>query len=238
MQVPEKHFVNGNRIVRAVSRRACSSAVVRPGLLLGRGEAVLEHPGVYSTAVGYAGGETQEPDLRGSLLGLHRTTPRRCWWCSTRRRSSYETLLKAFWEEPRPDAGHAPGQRRRARSTARRSTRTATRSCRNGAVRQRSLQQELARRKAIGTITTEIRAAPEFYYAEDCHQQYLGKNPDGLAARLGRHRRVLPDRSRRRPPEDAGATNTHECGLDVVVVGRALFKTRENLARQAVAAGA
>ena len=66
-------------------------------------------PGVYTTAVGYAGGFTPEPHLRGGVLAAAPATPRPCWSCSTRRRSRYEQLLRVFWEGHDPTQGMRQG---------------------------------------------------------------------------------------------------------------------------------
>ena len=90
---------------------------------------------------------------------------------------TYETLLKTFWENHNPDPGHAAGQRRRHAVPL---GHLLLRRGAAGAAERRATptRQELTR-AATAAITTEIVAAPEFYYAEDYHQQYLAKNPDG-----------------------------------------------------------
>ena len=133
-------------------------------------------PGVYSTAVGYAGGETPNP-----------TYEEVCSGCTNHTEAvlvvfdpaivSYQTLLKLFWE------GHDPTQGMRQGNDAGTQYRSAI-----YAYGEEQLQAALAskqafenelRKRGFGKVTTEIRAAPAFYYAEDYHQQYLGKNPNG-----------------------------------------------------------
>ena len=105
------------------------------------------------------------------------TTPRRCWSSFDPKKVAYETLLKVFWEGHDPTQGMRQGNDR-ARSTAQRSTRMANPQMK-AALSSKEVFQTGLKKKRFGRITTEIEPAPEFYYAEDYHQQYLGKNPNG-----------------------------------------------------------
>ena len=134
-------------------------------------------PGVYTTAVGYAGGYTPEPDLRGDLQRPHRPhrgRPRRVRPRADHLRGAPEALLGG----PRPDPGHAPGQRRRHASTARPSTRRRP-SSPPPSRPPRPPSASACAPPATARSRTEIAELGEFYYAEDYHQQYLAKVPNG-----------------------------------------------------------
>ena len=134
--------------------------------------------GVYSTAVGYAAGTPRTRRTARSASGMTGHTE----VVLRRVRSEddrYEELLQGVLGEPRPDAGHAPGQRRGHAVPLRRSTtyddEQQKRGARRRAMRTRSGSPSGLRRRS----PPRSRAAPAFYYAEDYHQQYLAKNPDG-----------------------------------------------------------
>ena len=127
--------------------------------------------GVWVTAVGYAGGADAQSDLRGGVLRPHR--PQRGGAGGVRPqegelRGAAEDLLG----EPRPDAGHAPGQRRRHAVPLRHLRDVAERSG-SAAEASKAAYQKVLRANGYGPITTEIVDAPQFYFAEDYHQQYL-----------------------------------------------------------------
>ena len=133
-------------------------------------------PGVVTTLVGYEGGLTPNPTYEETCTGLtgHAEVVRVVYDPRGRRpRDAAQGVLG----EPRPDPGHAPGQRRRHHLPRRRSTRTPTRSCVGQARREATSRR--CRRPAAATITTEILPATTFYNAEGYHQQYLHKNPGG-----------------------------------------------------------
>ena len=147
--------------------------------------------GVYTTAVGYAGGFTPNPRTKRCAAGAP-ATPRSCSSCSTRRRSPYDEMLRVFWENHDPTQGMRQGN----------DIGTQYRSAiycygaeqLEAAEESRVMFQAQLTKAGYGEITTEIVEAPTFYYAEDYHQQYLAKNPGGLL-RHRRHRRELPDRA-------------------------------------------
>jgi peptide-methionine (S)-S-oxide reductase len=175
MPVPERHFVSGNRIVPPFPE-GHAVADFGMGCFWGAEKAFWSLPGVYSTAVGYQGGSTPNPTYREVCTGRtgHAEVVRVVF---DPRRIAYEDLLRAFWESHDPTQGMRQGndegtQYRSAiyvHSEAQRREAEASRE---------AYARALAARD-FGEVTTEIREAPPFYYAEDYHQQYLAKNPDG-----------------------------------------------------------
>jgi peptide-methionine (S)-S-oxide reductase len=175
MPVPEAHFVNGNRIVPPFPE-GMERAVFGLGCFWGAERLFWKLPGVYSTAVGYAGGETKNPSYEEVCSGLtnHAEVVLVVY---DPKKISYEALLKAFWE------GHDPTQGMRQGNDAGTQYRSAIyaygdEQLKKALASKASFETEL-KKKGFPAITTEIAPAPEFYYAEDYHQQYLGKNPGG-----------------------------------------------------------
>ncbi len=175
MQVPEAHFVNGNRIVPPFPE-GLQRAVFGMGCFWGAERLFWQIPGVYSTAVGYAGGGTKNPTYEEVCSGFtnHAEVVLVVF---DPNKVSYEALLKAFWE------GHDPTQGMRQGNDSGTQYRSAIYAFGDSQLKAALASEELFQReldkKKIGKITTEIKPAPEFYYAEDYHQQYLGKNPNG-----------------------------------------------------------
>jgi peptide-methionine (S)-S-oxide reductase len=175
MAVPDTHFVNGARITEPFPD-GLERALFGMGCFWGAEKKFWQLPGVYSTAVGYAGGFTPNPTYREVCTGMtgHNEVVLVVF---DPRQVSYETLLKTFWENHDPTQGMRQGN----------DVGTQYRSGiyyfndvqREAAERSREVYQNRLREKDYGRITTEITPAPEFYYAEDYHQQYLAKNPDG-----------------------------------------------------------
>ena len=175
MPVPEAHFVNGNRIV-APFPAGMEQAVFGLGCFWGAEKLFWNIPGVYSTAVGYAGGETTNPSYEEVCSGMTNHTEA-VLVVFDPKKVSYETLLKAFWE------GHDPTQGMRQGNDSGTQYRSAIyaygdEQLKKALSSKEAFEAALKARK-FPAITTEIRPAPEFYYAEDYHQQYLGKNPNG-----------------------------------------------------------
>ncbi len=179
--VPEKHFVNGARLeppFPVETRRALFAL----GCFWGAERRFWQTPGVVSTAVGYAGGFTPNPTYREVCSGLtgHAEAVLVVF---DPRRVSYEDLLRVFWEDHDPTQGMRQGN----------DVGTQYRSAiyyfddaqREAALRSREAYQERLKDVGYGPITTEIAPAPEFYYAEDYHQQYLAKNPEGYCGLAG-----------------------------------------------------
>ena len=175
MRVPETHFVNGNRIVPPFPSGMCL-AQFGMGCFWGAERVFWETPGVYSTAVGYAGGDTPNPTYEEVCTGFTNHTEA-VLVVFDPKQVSYEGLLKKFWE------GHDPTQGMRQGNDAGTQYRSAIYAYGDeqlqAALKSKEAFQEALKKKGFGAITTEIRTAPEFFYAEDYHQQYLGKNPNG-----------------------------------------------------------
>jgi peptide-methionine (S)-S-oxide reductase len=175
MRVPEKHFINGNRL-EAPFPQGLEQAVFGLGCFWGAEKLFWNIPGVYSTAVGYAGGETKNPGYDEVCSGFTNHTEA-VLVVFDPKKVSYELLLKTFWE------GHDPTQGMRQGNDSGTQYRSAIYTYGDDQLKlallsKDSFEKELGK-KGFGKISTEIRAAPEFFYAEDYHQQYLGKNPNG-----------------------------------------------------------
>jgi peptide-methionine (S)-S-oxide reductase len=175
LKVPETHFVNGHRIVPPFPA-GLREAVFGLGCFWGAERIFWQLPGVYSTAVGYAGGFTPNPTYQEVCSGDtgHAEVVRVIY---DPRTISYAELLKAFWESHDPTQGMRQGND--VGTQYRSVIYTFDKEQRAAAEESKRLYQARLAAAGRGTITTEIRDAPEFYYAEDYHQQYLAKNPDG-----------------------------------------------------------
>ena len=133
-------------------------------------------PGVYSTAVGYAGGATPNPTYEEVCSGFTNHAEM-VLVVFDPQKVSYEALLKVFWEGHDPTQGMRQGNDRG--SQYRSAIYTYGEEQMKAAAATRDMFQAGLTAKGYGKITTEIKPAPEFYYAEDYHQQYLGKDPNG-----------------------------------------------------------
>ena len=175
MQVPEKHFVNGNRL-QGPFPDGLQQAMFGMGCFWGAERKFWEAPGVYSTAVGYAGGYTPNPDYKEVCSGMtgHNEVVLVVF---DPQKTSYNELLKIFWEAHDPTQGMRQGND--VGTQYRSGIYVYDEVQRSRALASRDNFQ--ARLQACGykSITTEIIDAPVFYYAEDYHQQYLAKNPGG-----------------------------------------------------------
>ena len=175
MPVPERHFVNGRALVGPYPE-GLEMAVFGLGCFWGAERVFWQAPGVWVTAVGYAGGTTPNPTYEEVCSGRTGHTEA-VLVVYDPKITSYEALLKLFWESHDPTQGMRQGndvgtQYRSAVYTF--SPHQAALAKAGRSAYQRQL--EMAR---LGEITTEIREAPPFYFAEDYHQQYLAKNPYG-----------------------------------------------------------
>ncbi len=181
MPVPERHFVSGHPL-KGPFPAGIEQAVFGMGCFWGAERLFWELPGVYSTAVGYAGGQTRNPTYEEVCTGFtnHAEVVLVAF---DPQRISYDALLKAFWE------GHDPTQGMRQGNDAGSQYRSAIYAYGDqqlaAARKSKEMFQKALTEAGRGAITTEIRAAPPFYYAEDYHQQYLGKNPNGYCGLAG-----------------------------------------------------
>jgi peptide-methionine (S)-S-oxide reductase len=175
VRISGRHFVSGRPIV-APFPDGMQLALFGLGCFWGAERKFWQIDGVYSTAVGYAGGYTPNPTYEEVCTGRtgHNEVVRVVFDPKT---LSYDQLLKAFWES------HDPTQGMRQGNDTGTQYRSGIYTCGEEQQRRaeisRSAYQEALTKSGVGTITTEVIRAPEFYYAEDYHQQYLAKNPDG-----------------------------------------------------------
>jgi peptide-methionine (S)-S-oxide reductase len=175
MPVPERHFVNGHRIVPPFPP-GTELALFGMGCFWGAERKFWQDQRVYATAVGYAAGHTPNPTYREVCTGMtgHNEVVRVVF---DPQAISYEALLRIFWENHDPTQGMRQGNdvgtqyRSGIYCYGDAQRRAAEASC--------QAYQERLDAAGFGRITTEIVAAPEFYYAEEYHQQYLAKNPGG-----------------------------------------------------------
>ena len=182
MYVPETHFMNGNRLIPPFPV-GCQLAMFGLGCFWGGEKAFWGLPGVYSTMVGYAGGSTPNATYSEVCTGRtgHNEVVRIVFEATV---ITYEVLLRTFWESHDPTQGMRQGndvgtqyrsgiyvydadQRHQAEATL------------------MVYRCALADARRNTPITTEIVDVPEFYYAEEYHQQYLAKNPNGYCGHGG-----------------------------------------------------
>ena len=175
MPIPDVHFVNGARLSPPWPA-GLEVADFALGCFWGAERKFWQQPGVYSTAVGYQAGLTPNPTYREVCTGMtgHAEVVRVVF---DPKQISYDQLLRVFWESHDPTQGmrqgndtgtqyrsgiytHGPEQRRAAEAS------------------REAYAKELGK-AGYGTVTTEVVEAREFFYAEDYHQQYLAKNPNG-----------------------------------------------------------
>ena len=175
MTVPERHFVNGNRIV-APFPAGTRQAMFGLGCFWGAERKFWQLPGVYSTAVGYAAGSTPNPTYEEVCSGYtaHNEVVLVIYDPA---KITYEALLRTFWESHDPTQGMRQGND--VGTQYRSGIYTFDAEQRAAADASRARYEDELKRAGYGSITTEILDAPTFYYAEDYHQQYLAKNPNG-----------------------------------------------------------
>lgn len=175
MQVPERHFVNGNRLSPPFPE-GLETALFGLGCFWGAERKFWEIPGVYTTAVGYAAGCTPNPTYQEVCTGMtgHNEVVLVVFDPVS---VTYRDLLRVFWEAHDPTQGMRQGND--IGTQYRSGIYCFSETQRMAAEAARETYQQALARSGRGKITTEIRHAPEFYYAEAYHQQYLAKNPGG-----------------------------------------------------------
>jgi peptide-methionine (S)-S-oxide reductase len=173
--VPEKHYVNGNSLEPPFPQNM-QIAMFGLGCFWGAEYKFWEMDGVYTTAVGYAGGLTPNPRYEEVCTGRtgHNEVVRVVFDPNV---VSYEKLLKTFWETHDPTQGMRQGND--VGTQYRSGIYTYGDDQETAAEASRRAFQDILSRAGYGPITTEILDAPTFYYAEDYHQQYLARNPAG-----------------------------------------------------------
>ena len=175
MPVPEKHFVNGNPIVGPFPA-GMRQAIFGLGCFWGAERKFWQLHGVYSTAVGYAAGHTPNPTYREACTGMTGHTEA-VLVVFDPKAIRYEDLLQVFWESHDPTQGMRQGND--VGTQYRSGIYYYNDAQRQAAEVSRDAYQPRLTAAGHGPITTEIPPAPEFYYAEEYHQQYLAKNPGG-----------------------------------------------------------
>ncbi len=175
MRVPSAHFVNGHPLSPPFPD-GLERAVFAMGCFWGAEKKFWQQRGVYSTAVGYANGVTPNPTYREVCTGMtgHAEVVLVVFDPAV---TSYDDLLKVFWENHDPTQGMRQGND--AGTQYRSGIYYATDAQKRAAEASRDAYQRQLSAAGYAPITTEIAPAGEFYYAEEYHQQYLAKNPDG-----------------------------------------------------------
>jgi peptide-methionine (S)-S-oxide reductase len=175
MPEPERHFVNGRRLTGPYPE-GLERAVFGLGCFWGAERVFWQAPGVWVTAVGYAGGTTPNPTYEEVCSG--RTGHAEVVLVvHDPKIAGYDTLLKLFWESHDPTQGMRQGND--VGTQYRSAIYVFSPAQRQVAEASREVYQNRLRAAGLGTITTEIADGPPFYFAEPYHQQYLAKNPRG-----------------------------------------------------------
>lgn len=172
--VPPAHFVQGTPLEGPFPGKEL--AIFGLGCFWGAERKFWQLPGVFTTAVGYAGGHTPNPSYREVCSGMtgHNEVVLVAFDPT---KTTYEALLRTFWESHNPTQGMRQGND--VGTQYRSGIYYFSEEQRRAAEASRQAYQGAIGRSGHGDITTEIVPAPPFYYAEDYHQQYLAKNPDG-----------------------------------------------------------
>jgi peptide-methionine (S)-S-oxide reductase len=181
MPVPDQHYVNGNTL-KPPFPAGMETALFGMGCFWGAERKFWETDGVYTTAVGYAAGSTPNPTYREVCSGMtgHNEVVLVVYDPNV---ISYEGILKIFWENHNPTQGMRQGND--TGTQYRSGIYTYSDTQRKLAEASRDAYQQRLKQEGYSKITTEILDAPEFYYAEDYHQQYLAKNPGGYCGMGG-----------------------------------------------------
>jgi peptide-methionine (S)-S-oxide reductase len=175
MPVPDRHAVNGHPIAPPFPV-GLQEAIFGLGCFWGAERKFWQAPGVYTTAAGYAGGFTPNPTYEEVCSGRTGHTEV-VLVVFDPARTSYEELLRLFWESHDPTQGMRQGND--VGTQYRSAIYVFSEEQRRKAEESKSRYDQDLKRHGFRAITTEIASAPPFYYAEEYHQQYLAKNPRG-----------------------------------------------------------
>ncbi|HBB35896.1 MAG TPA: peptide-methionine (S)-S-oxide reductase [Cyanobacteria bacterium UBA8803] len=188
MPVNNRHFVNGHPL-KPPYPEGMEMAMFGLGCFWGAERKFWQQEGVFTTAVGYAGGITPNPTYKEVCTGMtgHNEVVLVVFDPNV---ISYEALLKVFWESHDPTQGMRQGND--VGTQYRSGIYVYSDTQKKLAEASRYAYQQALKAENYGTISTEIIDAPEFYYAEDYHQQYLAKNPNGYCG-LGGTKVCFPE---------------------------------------------
>ena len=183
MPVPSRHYVNGHPL-KPPFPEGMEMAIFGMGCFWGAERKFWQLDGVFTTAVGYASGVTPNPTYKEVCSGQtgHNEV---VYVVFNPKVISYSDLLKVFWENHNPTQGMRQGND--TGTQYRSGVYVYSENQRKQAEASRDSYQQALNAAGYGKITTEILDAPEFYYAEDYHQQYLAKNPGGYCGLGGRN---------------------------------------------------
>lgn len=175
MPVPGRHYVNGNPL-QPPFPEGLETAMFGLGCFWGAERKFWQQEGVFTTAVGYAAGSTPNPTYQEVCTGMtgHNEV---VFVVYDPKVISYEQLLKVFWESHNPTQGMRQGND--VGTQYRSGIYVYSPQQKEQAIASIEAYQKALSAAGYGEITTEILDAPEFYYAEEYHQQYLAKNPNG-----------------------------------------------------------
>ena len=181
IEVPPEHFVKGTPL-KAPFPEGLEQAIFGMGCFWGVERRFWELEGVYTTAVGYSGGYTKNPTYREVCTGMtgHNEVVLVVYDPSV---ITYENLLVTFWEDHDPTQGMQQGND--VGTQYRSGIYFLNNSEEEVILKTKSQYQSQLDNNGLGQITTEVKNAGPFYYAEHYHQQYLAKNPDGYCALAG-----------------------------------------------------
>jgi len=181
IQAPEKHFVNQSQMSEPFPKKM-QFALFGMGCFWGAERKFWELEHVYSSMVGYSAGYTPNPNYKEVCSGLtgHNEVVRVVYDPSL---VSFESLLKVFWLSHNPTQGMSQGND--LGTQYRSGIYYYDEQQKQSAIKSRDKVQKNLKRSRFGSITTEIIPATDFYYAEDYHQQYLAKNPNGYCGLAG-----------------------------------------------------
>ena len=199
MRVASKNLVTGNPMLGPYPEHL-QQCIFGMGCFWGVERLFYKQPGVYTTAAGYAAGETPNPSYEEVCSGRtgHNEVVLVVYDPAV---ISFERLLQLFWESHDPTQGmqQGPDKGTQYRSGIYASTEEQL----TAAIASRDVFQRSLNAKGFGVITTEILSAPEFYFAEDYHQQYLHKNPGGYCSMRGTGASCIIEPSAVSTPESA-----------------------------------